>query len=100
MPTDQLSIGENFKIIGGGSIAGLLLWFIYGGYRETPWWIYYRHHVEVVSILTKSYEAALAVRDLRIAAQDKELTELRVLAYKAADVAAAMVDIRKKEQGS
>ncbi len=80
MPHDPLEI---LKFVTGGSVAGILFYFIYGGMKKERWWVYATYHVEVVTILKER----IADRDEIIKEHKQEIAELKKIAYKSLEIA-------------
>lgn len=84
---------DALKVVGGGSVASLLFFFLYGGYKTNPWWIFAHYHEKIVALLQSTI---VELRD-QIKELKAENRELRSLARQAADAAETIGKTRAKE---
>lgn len=94
-PTD-LSLDTVLKLIGGGSVASILLSILYGGWKKNPWWLFATSHERIIGVIEKAAAEAIAIRDRRIAEQDAELRETRKLVYQLLGVTKNVIESKKE----
>lgn len=80
------------KFVGGGSVAGLLFFFIYGGYKSEPWWVFANYHEKIVAFLQK----AIIERDDQIKELKAENREHRQMTTKTVDVVEEFVRLQQR----
>lgn len=96
MVPDPGSLENLLKLVGGGALASLLFIILWGGWKKEPWWVFARHHDEVVKLLT----AHIARLEQRIADLTEERDQHLNLVLKTVHVAERMVESHPRKDQS